>query len=182
MVDSKFVDVNEKAIAEYEKVVTSASEGFLLARSNFGLAQAYEGLGKKEEAAANYRKITKLTNVDAEFQAEASKRATWLDSAEAEEFFAWFKANRTTAPAIPPMSGGLPSVPGAPVFDLPGMPSTPTQSESSTPPANSSADAPTTASPGETKPDEAKPLELTPAGTETPSKDLPPATTPEVPK
>ena len=172
----------EKAVAEYEKVVTSATEGFLLARSNFGLAQAYEGLGKKEEAAASYRKITKLTNVDAEFQAEASKRATWLDSSEAEEFFAWFKTNRTTAPAIPPMSGGVPSVPGSPVFDLPGMPSTPTQPESATPPANSSADTPTTAAPAETKPDESKPLELTPAGTENPAIDLPAATTPEVPK
>ena len=172
----------EKAVAEYEKVVTSATEGFLLARSNFGLAQAYEGLGKKEEAAASYRKITKLTNVDAEFQAEASKRATWLDSSDAEDFFDWFKTNRTTAPAIPPMSGGVPSVPGAPVFDLPGMPSTPTQPESATPPANSSADTPTTAAPAETKPDESKPLELTPAGTENPAIDLPAATTPEVPK
>jgi len=140
----------EKAIAEYEKVVTSASEGFLLARS--------------------------------EFQAEASKRATWLDSSEAEEFFAWYKTNRTTAPAIPPMSGGVPSVPGAPVFDLPGMPSAPSQPESATPPANNSADTPTTAAPAETKLDEVKPLELTPAGTETPAKDLPAATTPEVPK
>jgi tetratricopeptide (TPR) repeat protein len=166
----------EKAVAEYEKVVTSATEGFLLARSNFGLAQAYEGLGKKEEAAASYRKITKLTNVDSEFQAEASKRATWLDSTEAEEFFVWFKANRTTAPAIPPMSGDVPSVPGAPVFDLPGMPSTPTAPESATPPANSDAVTPTTAAPAETTPEESKPLELPPAGTESP------ATTPEVPK
>jgi tetratricopeptide (TPR) repeat protein len=162
----------EKAVAEYEKVVTSATEGFLLARSNFGLAQAYEGLGKKEEAAASYRKITKLTNVDAEFQAEASKRATWLDSSDAEDFFDWFKTNRTTAPAIPPMSGGIPSVPGAPVFDFPGPPSTPTTPES----------APSPDAPADAKPVDSKPLELPPASAENPAKDLPAATTPEVPK
>jgi tetratricopeptide (TPR) repeat protein len=167
----------EKAVTEYERVVSTASEGFLLARSNFGLAQAYEGLGKKEEAAASYRKITKLTNVDAEFQAEASKRANWLDSSEAEEFFAWFKANRTTAPAIPPMSSDLPSVPGAPVFDLPGLPTTPTSPESPTTPEST----PSSDAPADAKPADAKPLEQ-PGSIETPASDPPAATAVEVSK
>jgi tetratricopeptide (TPR) repeat protein len=166
------------AAKEYERVVSAATDGFLLARSNFGLAQAYEGLGKKEEAASSYRKITKLTNVDAEFQAEAAKRAAWLESSEAEEFFAWFKANRTMAPAIPPMTGGVPSVPGTPAFDLPGLPTSPTTPDSA-PSTEKSAPAETSPEKAtEAKTDAEKPVE-NPSSSDAPASDSPAASTTE---
>ncbi len=108
----------QNAIAEYEKITTKAREDFLLSRAYFGLAQAYEGLGKREEAIESYRKIAGLRLIDPGFVNIASNRADWLESKEGEEFVAWFTANRQAAPAIVPPMGDRPPLPDAPTIEF----------------------------------------------------------------
>lgn len=127
----------ENAVAEYEKVVSRVSEGLLGTRAAWGLAQAEEGLGKRESAAATYKKLTRVTNAEPALVAEAARRADWLESTDGEEFFKWFNQNRPTGAALPPsFPGQLPGIPGAPTFDFSSpFPTSPLGSESTETPA-----------------------------------------------
>ncbi|XZE20232.1 tetratricopeptide repeat protein [Pirellulaceae bacterium SH449] len=126
----------ENAVAEYEKVVSRVSEGLLGTRAAWGLAQAEEGLGKRESAATTYKKLTRVTNAEPALVAEAARRSDWLESADGEEFFKWFNENRPTGAALPPsFPGQLPGIPGAPTFDFSSpFPTSPLGSESTAPP------------------------------------------------
>lgn len=138
----------EKAVAEYEKVIGKGSDALLLARTHFGMAQAYEGLANRDEAIANYRKIASLAGVDPAFQSEATKRADWLESKDGETFLTWFKENRQAAPAVAPPTGDRPAIPSQPTLDLQplqgtqGTPETPV-----TPDATPSGETPSQANP-----------------------------------
>jgi hypothetical protein len=127
----------ENAVAEYEKVVSRVSEGLLGTRAVWGLAQAQEGLGKRENAATTYKKLTRVANAEPILVAEAAKRADWLESADGEEFFKWFNENRPTGAALPPsFPRQPPGIPGAPTFDFSTpLPPSPLDSKSTTAPA-----------------------------------------------
>ena len=134
----------KNAVAEYEKVIDKGSDPLLLARTHFGLAQAYEGLANRDDAISHYRKISGLTGVDDAFQAEATKRADWLESKEGETFIAWFKEIRHATPAIAPPSGQLPAIPNQPTLDLPPLPNTPAATAPTNPETPTSAETPAT--------------------------------------
>jgi len=156
----------KNAIEDYKKVVDSADEGFLLARSYYGLAQAQEGLGERDEAISSYRKVGAQSNIDPEFKDEAAKRAFWLESKDGEAFFAWYNTNRASAPPIAPSDTSKPSLPGSPTIDFSSAnpvipPSAPVQVS---PPADETKATASNPSSTTTPPAEEKKPESTPPG------------------
>lgn len=128
----------EKAVASYE-AITSKDQGrledsFVMTRGYYGLAQAYEGLARREDAIKAYRKISEQRDLAPGLNAVVASRADWLESKDGEEFTAWFKANRQAAPTIAPM-GDRPLLPNAPTFDFSNL-SPNSQSQVSTPEVN----------------------------------------------
>jgi hypothetical protein len=165
----------ENAIAEYEKIVNKVDNGLLATRSAWGLAQAEEGLGKREQAATAYKKIARIENAEPALVAEASKRAEWLESTEGEVFFKWFNENKPTGIALPPaFPDQKPAIPGAATFDFSN--STPTTPGDSTAPVVPANEPPK----GDGTPETTPAAENTPTSTTTtePTKDTPPDTTP----
>jgi tetratricopeptide (TPR) repeat protein len=109
----------QNAMDEYKKVVAKSPEGLLAARAHWGLAQAQEGLGMREEAASTYKKVSRLADAEPTIQQEATKRAAWLESTDGESFYVWFKENRSKPVApLSGLPGELPPVPGSPTFNL----------------------------------------------------------------
>ncbi|MCU0711559.1 MAG: hypothetical protein MUC43_05835, partial [Pirellula sp.] len=110
----------ENALAEYEAVSAKIEKGLLATRAVWGVAQAEEGLGKREEAAAAYKKLTRIENAEPALLAEATKRAEWLESSDGEVFFKWFNENKPSGVALPPaFPDQKPAVPGAATFGFP---------------------------------------------------------------
>ncbi|MFN7843655.1 MAG: hypothetical protein ACK5N9_18200, partial [Pirellula sp.] len=138
----------------------------------WGLAQAEEGLGKREQAATAYKKLARIENAEPTLVAEAAKRADWLESTEGEVFFKWFNENKPTGIALPPaFPDQKPAIPGAATFDIP--PFSPTN-----PGASPTSDTPATEPPKSEGTSETTPAPATPAPSPTvtePAKDTPPA-------
>jgi len=132
-------DFYKKAQQAYQTVADKSTDSFLTGRANFGLAQAFEGLGDSTKALSHYRKVITNKAMGGELIAEATKRVAWLESKAGEEFYTWYKNNRPTSPVLnvnPPIKSTLPA---APNFDLPKDPQTETptdtKSESAPPPS-----------------------------------------------
>lgn len=173
----------ENAITEYQKVVSKIDRGLLATRAAWGLAQAEEGLGKREEAAAAYKKVARIESAEPTLVAEATKRAEWLESSEGEVFFKWFNENKPTGAALPPgIPEQKPAVPSEATFDL-DTPKTPTETPA---PEATSPDTPAAATPAADQPKpESNPSTSTTSDTPSntpliiePSKDAPPAVEP----
>lgn len=178
----------ENAITEYQKVVSKIDRGLLATRATWGLAQAEEGLGKREEAAAAYKKVARIENAEPTLVAEANKRAEWLESSDGEVFFKWFNENKPSGVALPPgIPEQKPAIPSEATFDLDAP-----KSPAATPaPESISSDTTATATPAAVAPaaDQPKP-ESNPSTSTTsdtpsttppvnePTKDVPPTVEP----
>jgi tetratricopeptide (TPR) repeat protein len=115
----------QQALEEYKAVAEKTSDSFLKERSLYGMAQASEGLGEREQAISHYRKITVLPGLNPEFLTEINKRANWLDSQAGEKFYDWFKKNRPSAPVLQGLPSETPAIPSSPNFPLQPLPQTP---------------------------------------------------------
>jgi len=78
----------KQAVDEYKPVAASTDEPFAKSRAVFGTAQALEGLGERKDALIEYKKITSMTGIAEDVASEAKRRVTWLESPEAESFYA----------------------------------------------------------------------------------------------
>ncbi len=110
----------KEAIGEYQSVSDKSSDPFLVGRANFGLAQAFEGMGENEKALASYRKVIANKAMGTELIAEVTKRVAWLESKSGEEFYAWYKSSRASAPVLNANPPAVQTpVPGTPNIDFP---------------------------------------------------------------
>ena len=153
----------KKAVEEYKAVSEKTTDAFLKERSLYGLAQASEGLGNREEALAFYRKVAVTQGLSPEFLMEVNKRATWLESKAGDEFYTWYKENRPSAPALQNSSPNKLPLPGAPDIKFPNLPdgSSPANATPTVPADN--PNSPTTSPDSSTiKPDESVPSESSP--------------------
>ncbi|MEQ1829474.1 MAG: tetratricopeptide repeat protein [Pirellula sp.] len=181
----------KQAIDEYKVVAEKASDPFLKERSMYGLAQAHEGLGDREQAISYYRKVAVVPGVNLDFQAEVNKRIAWLESKAGEQFYDWFtqKQNRPMGAVLNPTPPTKQPLPAAPTFDLPQIqPLLPGASDT---PAPGSAETTATSVPATSVPStevptappvvpvESKPAESKPAAAESPAAENPAVTQPQ---
>jgi len=131
----------KQAIDEYKAIAEKTNDAFLKERSLYGLAQASEGLGDREQAITYYKKVAVVPGISPEFLAEVNKRASWLASKSGEQFYDWFKKNRPSAPALQATPPAKLPLPGTPTFNLP-----PVQ------PANPSSETPASTTPSSETP------------------------------
>ena len=153
----------KEAIAEYQAVSEKSSDPFLMGRANYGLAQAFEGMGEIEKALSAYRKVMANKIMGTELIAEVTKRVGWLESKAGEEFYTWYKSRPKSAPVLntnPSMSSPVPAVP-----DIAFPPLT----APLTPPAETPAGAPTPNEPSTTPVPAISPIALPPANNDTPA-------------
>lgn len=104
----------KQALDEYKEVSEKTSDPFLKERSLYGVAQASEGVGDRDQALIYYRKVALTPGTNPEFLAEVNKRVMWLESKAGEEFYSWFKQNRPSAPMLqnfPSSNSPLPNSP-----------------------------------------------------------------------
>ncbi|MCY2982322.1 MAG: hypothetical protein NTY15_01645 [Planctomycetota bacterium] len=177
----------KEAIADYKSVAEKSSDPFLVGRANYGLAQASEGMADQEKALSYYRKVIANKGMGAELIAEATKRVAFLESDAGGEFYAWFKANRASAPVLNANPGLNAPLPSNPDIAFPPKPSdasatkpadaAPGTATTTTPTAPSEPDPTKTTPPAEAAPAAA----LVPTPTEAATPVVPAATTPEVP-
>lgn len=137
----------KQAVDEYRPVAASTDEPFAKSRAVFGTAQALEGLGERKDALIEYKKITSMTGIAEDVASEAKRRVTWLESPEADSFYAWYR-DRRSVPVPTTNPSGLPNLPGLPNLSFPPAGSAPTSTPSSTPapqsePAPAAEPAPT---------------------------------------
>jgi len=154
----------KEAIAEYQAVSEKSSDPFLMGRANYGLAQAFEGMGEIEKALSAYRKVIANKTMGTELIAEVTRRVGWLESKAGEEFYTWYKSRPKSAPALntdPPMSSPVPAEPniafpqGTPSTETPAGAPTSTEPSTTSVPANS--------------PNALPPIAVPPANTNTPA-------------
>ncbi len=158
----------QQASEDYRQVAEKASESFAQARARYGLAQALEGLGKRIEAADEYRQVTTIGGVSPELLAEVNQRIQWLESKEGESFFVWYTEKRTSAP----QGGEAPTMPNLP--SLPNINFPTIKPPSSSVPSPSTPLTPTDTVPTDTVPTDSVPTSTSPevpAATEVPATD-----------
>ena len=172
----------KEAIAEYGEVAEKSTDPFLTGRTNFGLAQASEGMGDHDKALSFYRKVITNKAMSVEMIAEATKRVSWLESKAGEEFYAWYKTSRASSPVLNENPTTPSPLPNEPNISFPPM--TPgTGGESSLLSVPESQSVPATTPAQETQ----KPAETADPNPETstpnaPDKNaLPPTTSPVAP-
>jgi len=112
----------KQAVEEYRDVTEKSSEPFLKCRAFYGLAQASEGMGDSAQAILYYRKATLGAGLTPEFVAECNKRAAWLESKAAEEFYAWYRTNRASARGLDSSQPTKQALPATPDFAFPTKP------------------------------------------------------------
>jgi len=157
----------KEAIAEYQAVSEKSSDPFLMGRANYGLAQAFEGMGEIEKALSAYRKVMANKIMGTELIAEVTKRVGWLESKAGEEFYTWYKSSRASAPILnanPSISTPVPATPDMAFPEITAPPTAPL-----TPSAESPAVIPTSAEPSTTPVPANSPIELPPANVDTPA-------------
>ena len=89
----------QSAIEAYEGILKSSYEIELKSRAAMGLAQAYESLGKLDEATRYYQQVAS-SSLDG-FARLATQRIAWIKSGEGKSFYDWFASVRSN-PAPPP--------------------------------------------------------------------------------
>lgn len=126
---TKSKDAFTKAAETYVQVVQDTKDPFLLARANFGAAQAYEGSGELAKAIDYYNAAAKHDG-ERTIGRESKKRLAYLEKKETAEWFDWFFkhklepiAPRPTRTPLPPMKMEMLSpfrdLPDFPELDLP---------------------------------------------------------------
>ena len=109
----------KEAIDQYQAVSEKSSDPFLSGRANFGLAQAFEGMGENEKALSTYRKVITNKTMGMELIAEVTKRVAWLESKSGEEFYTWYKSSRASAPVLNSKTPTTTPVPAEPNMVFP---------------------------------------------------------------
>ncbi len=104
---------------DYKMVAEKSSDPFLVGRAHFGMAQACEGLGDVAQSLSFYRKVITNKAMGDELIADTTKRVAWLESKAGEEFYAWYKTSRASAPILNSNPATKPPLPDAPNFTLP---------------------------------------------------------------
>ncbi len=111
-----------EAMDDYRFVSEKSTDPFLVGRAHYGLAQAAEGMGNTTQALSYYRKVMTNIAMGVDLISEATKRTAWLESKAGEEFYAWYKTARASAPVLnanPATNAPLPSDPN---FSFPSTP------------------------------------------------------------
>lgn len=166
----------EEAIDSYKAVIEATNEPELRSKASIGLAQAYESLGKIDEALKFYGDVEKSGSQPTLVQM-AAERSAWLRTDSSKKFYEWFATLKTTPdlpPALPSSLSTPPATPDITFPDLktpetkPASPAVDTKLPDVTPPIS-----PTPASPAPTTP---VPATTAPAGSATPAP--PPVTGP----
>ncbi|MGN6546911.1 MAG: hypothetical protein ACTHK7_17790 [Aureliella sp.] len=157
----------QRAIDAYNDVLKSADEEELKNRAAIGLAQAYESIGKLDDATRYYQQVA--SSGPGPFANMANERLLWIKSGEGKSFYEWFASVRST-PAPPP---ALPSDLSQP----PTMPdlSFPQKQNPLTLPGATEGAASTQPTPGEPASDAAKPGETPSQPAAEPTKAAEPA-------
>jgi tetratricopeptide (TPR) repeat protein len=111
------------AVQHYEAVLEDAEDPLLAARARFGLARAFESLGRLDEARKVYDEVVKTFGTNA-YVSLAKERLADLERSSTQDFYAWFAKQEPVS--VPPPSDTLPGTPGERLpfdtrsFDSPG--------------------------------------------------------------
>jgi hypothetical protein len=115
-------DTSDKLLAEareqYQLVLAKATEPLLVCRASYGLAKVLDSEGKAEEALREYKKVLTLKQVHPELLQDVQRRMEFIQSKDGENFFAWFKTNRPTAPKPVDIPEDLKNLPDKPDLDF----------------------------------------------------------------
>lgn len=150
------------AIEAYQGILKSTYEPELKTRAAIGLAQAYESLGKLDDASRYYQQVIG-TSQDG-FAGMAAQRLAWIKSGEGKSFYDWFASVRSTPAAPPAFPSDLSKPPQTPDISFPQKQNPLTlPGAEPTPPTPQSEAAPGDAAPAATPPATAKPEAGTPA-------------------
>jgi hypothetical protein len=152
------------AVTTYQNVLKSTNDFELRDRATIGLAQAYEGLGKLDEAARHYQQVASSNALPA-LSSSAAARAAWLKTPEAQEFYTWFASERRVPDAPPQLNPNLGIVPTMPDFTFPANPALPPSGTTPPPPADGIGlpDAPADPAPADPALSEPAPVDPAPA-------------------
>lgn len=169
-------DAVNKAIDAYQEVLNKTYESDLKNRAAMGLAQAYETIGKLDDATKYYKQVA-ASSQDG-FAAMANSRLAWIASGEGKSFYDWFatvKSTPATKPNIPTDLSRPPVVPDISFKDMPQAPegkAAPAGEPAAFPTAPATPSAATPTAPAETTP---APAAAAPAVPAEPAKTDPPA-------
>jgi hypothetical protein len=133
----------KKAVEGYEQLLADSTDASLQARSQIGLAQAYESLGEVEKAVEAWEEVAKDTSSEA-FSKFAKGRIEWLASSQAKSFYQWFGNFKPEPKPQINIPSDLNSLPTSPDIKLPELtPFTPPAPAGNSPaPAVPATDAP----------------------------------------
>ncbi len=112
-----------KAIGAYQEVQSKSYENDLKNRAAMGLAQAYESIGKLDDATKYYKQVAAASQDG--FGAMANSRLAWIASGEGKSFYEWFASVKNTPAAKPDIPADLSKPPTAPDIKFSDMPQAP---------------------------------------------------------
>ena len=165
----------QQAIDAYNDVLRSTDEEDLKNRAAIGLAQAYESIGKLDEASRYYQQVA--SSSPNAFSNMANERLAWIKSGEGKTFYDWFASVRSTPAPPPALPSDLSKPPTMPDISFPQKqnPLTLPGASDSAAPADAPSEQEAPADPPATPPaDEAKSAEpnaTEPNATEPPAED-----------
>ncbi len=169
-----------KAIDSYEEVANKSYESDLKNRAAMGMAQAYESIGKLDDATKYYKQVAAGSQDG--FATMANNRLAWLASGEGKSFYEWFASVKSTPVAKPNIPADLSKPPAAPDINFSEMPKAPEAGAAPTElpgaPVPPAAPAPTTPAIPTAPSESATPAPANPPATDS----APPAATPSEPK
>ncbi len=170
-----------KAIEAYEDVLSKSYEADLKNRAAMGLAQAYESIGKLDDATKYYKQVAAGSQDG--FATMANSRLAWIGSGEGKSFYEWFASVKSTPAAQPNIPSDLSKPPTTPDINFSDMPAIPASAApTGTPPVGAPPVAPPTTPPTTPSveppatPASATPAPATPAPAEVPPAAPAPAT------
>lgn len=165
----------EGAIDAYQEVLQSSYEPELKNRAAMGLAQAYEAIGKLDEATRYYQQVAGGDQDG--LAAMAAQRSAWIKSGEAKTFYDWFASVRSTPAPPPVIPGDLSQPPTVPDMPFPQKQNPLTlPNAGTTPPVSDLPNAPASTPPASQSPEGAGPpssLQLNPATPPAPTQTNP---------
>jgi hypothetical protein len=98
-----------------EETITGAID-----RAAMGLAQAYEAIGKLEDATRYYKQVA--SSNQSAYAAMANNRLAWIASGDGKAFYEWFASVRSTPTPPPAIPGNLSQPPSTPDISFPPLP------------------------------------------------------------
>lgn len=107
----------QSAIDAYQGIIKSTYEPELKNRAAIGLAQAYESLGKLDDAARYYQQVAGSSQDG--FASMAAQRLAWIKSGEGKAFYDWLASVRTTPATPPALPSDLSKPPQTPDIEFP---------------------------------------------------------------